>query len=178
MTATEQVILVDENDNPIGVAEKLQAHQDNLCHRAFSVFVFQSTHPNLLLLQQRADNKYHSAGLWTNTCCSHPRPGENVIDAGMRRLKEEMGLTVSLTPRGSFHYVAHFENGLVENEFDHVLMGMTEETIIQFNPAEAKSYKWVDVAELKHDLLAHPERYTPWLAQALTVCCGEKSHHG
>src|SRR5260221_9979820 len=104
MAATEQVILVDENDNPIGTAEKLQAHQEGLRHRAFSVFIFCD---GLLLLQQRAKEKYHSPNLWTNTCCSHPRPGEENIAAGERRLKEEMGLDVSLRTAVQFHYIAH-----------------------------------------------------------------------
>ncbi|MDR3476934.1 MAG: isopentenyl-diphosphate Delta-isomerase [Gammaproteobacteria bacterium] len=169
MTATEHVILVDENDNPIGVAEKLKAHQDNLCHRAFSVFVFRNTPKPLLLLQQRADNKYHSGGLWTNTCCSHPRPGEGIIEAGERRLQEEMGLSASLESHGSFHYIAHFGNGLVENEIDHVLVGYTEHEKIELNPAEAKDYRWVSILELEQDLAIHPEQYTPWLKQALSL---------
>ena len=169
MTATEHVILVDENDNPIGVAEKLQAHQDNLCHRAFSVFVFRKAPEPLLLLQQRADNKYHSGGLWTNTCCSHPRPGESIIEAGERRLQEEMGMSVSLESKGWFHYVAHFGNGLVENEVDHVLVGFTEVEEIQLNPEEAQDYCWVTAEELRRDLAARPERYTAWLREALEL---------
>lgn len=167
MTATEHVILVDENDNPTGVAEKLQAHQDNLCHRAFSVFVFRKAPTPLLLLQQRADNKYHSGGLWTNTCCSHPRPGEGIIEAGERRLQEEMGLCVSLKSHGSFHYIAHFDNGLVENEIDHVLVGFTSQEEIDLNPAEAKDYRWISLTDLKEDLWRHPDDYTPWFERAL-----------
>ena len=167
MTATEQVILVDENDNPIGTAEKLAAHKGNMRHRAFSVFIFRNPANPMLLLQQRAQNKYHSGGLWTNTCCSHPRPNEDILAAGQRRLQEEMGFSSPLTSLGWFHYIAHFENGLVENEIDHVLVGYTAETQIIPNPAEVKAHRWISIADLKTELQQHPERFTPWLAEAL-----------
>ena len=166
MTATEQVILVDENDNPIGSAEKLRAHQEGLCHRAFSVFVFYN---GLLLLQQRAKGKYHSPGLWTNTCCSHPRPGEDVIEAGQRRLQEEMGLEVALTVVGRFHYIAHFNNGLTENEVDYVLVGNVHQPLITPNKTEVAAYRWVSLAELHKELTDSPEKFTPWLMQALEI---------
>src|SRR5688572_19856105 len=148
MTATEQVILVDENDNPIGTAEKMAAHRENRCHRAFSVFILRK-HPQLeILLQQRASHKYHSPNLWTNTCCSHPRPGEEVIEAGQRRLKEEMGMDCELRSLGSFHYIAHFDNGLTENEVDHVLVGFGEENQIQPNKEEVGAYRWISLPDL------------------------------
>lgn len=167
MTATEQVILVDKYDNPIGTAEKLKAHQENLCHRAFSVFIFRKTPQLEVLLQQRAQHKYHSPLLWTNTCCSHPRPGEDIIKAGERRLREEMGITTALRSLGSFHYIAHFDNGLSENEIDHVLVGWGAEEDITVNPHEVSAYRWVTVEKLQDELLAHPKQFTPWLSKAL-----------
>ena len=166
MAATEQVILVDENDNVIGTAEKLQAHREGLCHRAFSIFIF---HNNRLLLQQRAKDKYHSPNLWTNTCCSHPRPGEEIIIAGQRRLKEEMGLDVPLQIAGQFHYIAHFNNGLTENEVDHVLVGITHQTEIIPNEREAQAYRWIGMSELYDELAHFPERFTPRLKHALII---------
>ncbi|MHB1946667.1 MAG: isopentenyl-diphosphate Delta-isomerase [Gammaproteobacteria bacterium] len=169
MTATEQVILVDEYDNPIGTAEKLKAHQENLCHRAFSVFIFKKGPKLAILLQQRARHKYHSPLLWTNTCCSHPRPGEEIIQAGQRRLKEEMGLEANLRSLGHFHYIAHFNNGLTENEVDHVLVGEYNGQEIAINPDEVEDYRWVTLPELKVELKTQPERFTPWLEKALQV---------
>ncbi len=166
MAATEQVILVDENDQAVGTAEKLHAHREGLCHRAFSVFIFNN---GLLLLQQRAKEKYHSPNLWTNTCCSHPRPDENIIQAGQRRLKEEMGLLVPLQAAGKFHYIAHFNNGLIENEVDHVLVGTINQTEVTPNEKEVQAYRWVTPAELYEELEEFPERFTPWLRQALDV---------
>src|SRR5437763_15816865 len=112
MTATEYIVLVDAQDREIGIAEKLSAHEKNLLHRAFSVFIFRQTPAFELLLQQRAMNKYHSPGLWTNTCCSHPRSGEEITAAGGRRLQEELGIVTPLKDVGWFHYNAHFPNGL------------------------------------------------------------------
>lgn len=167
MTATEHIILVDENDHPIGTAEKMRAHRDNLRHRAFSIFIFRREPDLELLLQQRAANKYHSPLLWTNTCCSHPHPGEDIIEAGLRRLQEEMHLTTELKSLGSFHYIAHFNNGLVENEIDHVLIGFIDNQPIQPNPAEVAAHRWVTVADLKKEMREHPEQFTPWLVEAL-----------
>jgi len=171
MTATEQVILVDLNDNPVGIAEKIHAHQHNLCHRAFSVFILKmvETTPQVLL-QQRANSKYHSAGLWTNTCCSHPRPNEDTLVAAKRRLMEEMNIDTPLESLGWFHYIAHFENGLVENEIDHVLIGFANENqIIHPNPAEVQNYRWISISELKKELAKHPKQFTPWLSEALQM---------
>ncbi|MEO8401730.1 MAG: isopentenyl-diphosphate Delta-isomerase [Gammaproteobacteria bacterium] len=166
MTATEQVILVDENDNPTGTAEKMAAHRDALCHRAFSVFVFRQQE---LLLQQRAAHKYHSPDLWTNTCCSHPRPGEDILQAGQRRLREEMGIEAGLKSAGRFHYIAHFDNGLTENEVDHVLIGFISDETFQINPEEVQDYRFVSLAELKQEIERSPEKFTPWLSQAIGV---------
>ncbi len=169
MSATEQVILVDEQDNPLGTAEKLAAHEQGLCHRAFSIFVCRQQVTFEILLQQRAKSKYHSPNLWTNTCCSHPRPGEDIILAGQRRLREEMGIETSLTWIGKFHYIAHFANGLTENEVDHVLVGSLEQPDFQFNLNEVQAYRWVSIEELKEELARMPEKFTPWLARALEV---------
>ncbi|MBV9576809.1 MAG: isopentenyl-diphosphate Delta-isomerase [Gammaproteobacteria bacterium] len=173
MTATEYVILVDTNNQEIGQAEKLVAHQKNLLHRAFSVFIFRQSEPPELLLQQRALHKYHSPGLWTNTCCSHPRQGETVVAAGERRLQEEMGIATSLTDLGWFHYNAHFSNGLSEHEIDHVLLGHIAPTqTITPNPEEVNAYKWVNIEQLEQALTSHPAQFTPWLAQALGIAKG------
>lgn len=169
-TATEYVILVDENDQETGQAEKLAAHQNNLLHRAFSVFIFKDTAKRELLLQQRALDKYHSGGLWTNTCCSHPRPGENILHAGERRLQEELGIHSSLQDMGWFHYNAFFPNQLSENEIDHVLVGIVSpDIIIQANPKEVHAYRWITIASLKMEMTQHPEQFTPWLKQALSL---------
>ena len=168
MTATEYVILVDENDNETGTAEKLAAHEKNQRHRAFSIFIFRRTPRFELLLQQRALGKYHSPGLWTNSCCGHPRPGENVISAGERRLEEELGMRVALNDIGCFHYNAHFSNGLSENEIDHVLVGTVQEnTVIQANANEVHTFKWIMLDTLKSELRAHPDKFTAWLGQAI-----------
>lgn len=167
MTAIEHVILVDKHDNECGTAEKMAAHQLNLCHRAFSVFIYRQRDTLEILLQRRADNKYHSGGLWTNTCCSHPRPGEDVIAAGERRLKEEMGITSRLTSLGWFHYIAPFANGLTENEVDYVLVGTLTHTDFTVNPNEVQDYKWMSIGALKKAMQTEPEQFTPWLARAL-----------
>ncbi|WP_299002079.1 isopentenyl-diphosphate Delta-isomerase [uncultured Tenacibaculum sp.] len=155
----EHVILVDEQDNPIGLMEKIEAHEKALLHRAFSVFVFNEK--NELMLQQRAAEKYHSPLLWTNTCCSHQRDGESNIEAGKRRLKEEMGFSCELEELFSFIYKAPFDNGLTEHELDHVMIGrFNDEPII--NPEEVASYKWMPLEEVKSDIENHPEKYTAW----------------
>jgi isopentenyl-diphosphate delta-isomerase type 1 len=170
MTATEYVVLVDKQDQPIGLEEKLIAHQKGLLHRAFSVFIFRRTPQLELLIHQRALHKYHSAGLWTNTCCSHPRSEEPIIAAGERRLVEEMGIKATLRDVGSFHYIAHFDNGLSENELDHVLIGETAHTTaVQQNPNEVRAYRWITPTQLQIELAAKPELFTPWFAEALTV---------
>ena len=153
------VILVNEQDQEIGQMEKLEAHQKGLLHRAFSVFVFNDK--NELLIQQRAIGKYHSEGLWTNTCCSHPSPEETLEQAANRRLHEEMGMVCTVKRAFSFLYRAEFENGLVEHELDHVLIGYTNYPPL-LNPEEAQAYKWISLDELEKDIAQHPEKYTIW----------------
>jgi isopentenyl-diphosphate delta-isomerase len=155
----ENVILVNEKDEKIGLMPKMEAHEKAVLHRAFSVFVFNDK--NELLLQQRALNKYHSPGLWTNTCCSHQRDGESNIDAGTRRLKEEMGFVTSLKEVGSFIYKAPFDNGLTEHELDHILVGKFDEDPI-VNESEVASFKWMPLDDVKVDIACHPEKYTEW----------------
>jgi len=155
----DNVILVDTNDTPVGQMEKLEAHLKGELHRALSVLVFNSK--GEILLQQRAFSKYHTPGLWSNTCCSHPRPGEEGIEAATRRLEEEMGFTVPLKKLFDFIYKAHFDNGLIEHEFDHVFYGVFDgEPVI--NPDEANAYKWVDPLSLLKDMRSSPESYTVW----------------
>ena len=155
----EQVILVNEKDEPIGLMGKMEAHEKGLLHRAFSVFIFNSKQE--VLLQQRAACKYHSPNLWTNTCCSHPREGESNLQAGERRLQEEMGMRVSLKEVFSFIYKAPFDNGLTEHEYDHVLVGYSD-LQPRINPEEVASWKWLSLEAIKEDILQAPERYTAW----------------
>lgn len=169
MPATGQVILVDCEDRPTGTAEKLSAHRNGLCHRAFSIFLF-SHDQQYTLLQQRARGKYHSADLWTNTCCSHPAPGEDLLRAGQRRLQEEMGITASLTQAGWFHYIAQLDNGMTENEVDHVLMGtLTPGLSIQPAAAEVRAWRWIHLEALHTELVETPNTFTCWFAPALEV---------
>ncbi|MGB0982051.1 MAG: isopentenyl-diphosphate Delta-isomerase [Winogradskyella sp.] len=155
----EQVILVDENDNQIGLMPKLEAHKKAVLHRAFSVFVFNSN--NELMLQQRALHKYHSPGLWTNTCCSHQRNGESNIEAGKRRLQEEMGFVTDLKETTSFIYKAPFDNGLTEHELDHIMIGNFNDNPT-INPDEVADWKWMPLEAVKTDMQYNPEDYTAW----------------
>lgn len=164
---SERVILVDANDNEIGTEEKLLAHRLGRLHRAFSVLIFNSQ--GKLLLQKRAEDKYHCGGLWSNTCCSHPRSGESLKDAAHRRLKEEMGMdseNCELKEVFSFRYCVDFANGLTENELDHVFVGISNKIPIP-NRKEVSEFKWVNLDELKADILANPTHYTPWLGLIL-----------
>ena len=155
----EQVILVNENDEQIGLMPKLEAHEKGVLHRAFSVFIFNEKKE--LMLQQRALSKYHSPGLWTNTCCSHQRDGETSLEAGTRRLEEEMGFSVPLRETTSFIYRAPFDNGLTEHELDHILIGdFNGEPRI--NESEVASWKWMPLEEVRNDIGKHPEQYTAW----------------
>jgi len=155
----EKVILVDENDNQVGLMPKLEAHQKGLLHRAFSVFIFNSKYQ--LLLQKRAISKYHSGGLWTNTCCSHPSEAEDTIDAANRRLHEEMGIKTNLRKVFDFIYKAELDNELTENEFDHVFYGVYDENPI-LNKEEADDYKWVDMETISNDIIRNSDNYTVW----------------
>lgn len=155
----EKVILVNENDEPIGLMPKLEAHEKALLHRAFSVFILNSK--NEVMLQQRAAQKYHSPLLWTNTTCSHQREGETNIQAGNRRLMEEMGIKAELKELFSFIYKAPFDNGLTEHELDHVMIGYYEDDP-KINREEAESWKWMGIDAVKEDMQANPENYTVW----------------
>lgn len=155
----EKVILVNEQDEQIGLMPKMEAHEKALLHRAFSVFIFNDD--NDLMLQQRALTKYHSPGLWTNTCCSHQREGETNINAGKRRLMEEMGFVTDLKESISFIYKAPFDNGLTEHEYDHVLLG-TYNSVPNINPDEVADWKWMPLEDVKVDISLYPERYTAW----------------
>ena len=157
--AEEKVILVDEADNQVGLMEKMRAHQEAVLHRAFSVFVFNDK--GEVLLQQRASHKYHSPGLWTNTCCSHQREGETNIQAGRRRLREEMGFDCELEDTFWFIYRADFDNGLTEHELDHVLVGRYDRDPV-INPEEVSDFKWMTLESVREDMELRPEKYTEW----------------
>lgn len=162
--AEEFVILVDENDNEIGTMEKIEAHEKAVLHRAFSIFVFNDA--GQMMLQQRALSKYHSPGLWTNTCCSHPRPGESLDDATKRRIVEEMGFSCELDEVLSFIYKAPFDHGLTEHELDHVFTGTYNDDPV-INPDEVEAWKWVDINDLLKNVKANPDDYTVWFKIAL-----------
>jgi isopentenyl-diphosphate delta-isomerase len=153
------VILVDENDNEIGVMEKMEAHEKAILHRAISVFIFNSK--GEWLLQQRTFDKYHSKGLWTNTSCSHPAPGETSLDAAHRRLDQEMGLASELTEIFHFTYIQELENNLTEHEIDHVFWGVTD-NVPNPHPDEVMSYKYINFNDLKMDMNQNPNTYTAW----------------
>ncbi|MCW4469063.1 isopentenyl-diphosphate Delta-isomerase [Flavobacterium sp. MFBS3-15] len=155
----EKVILVNENDEPIGLMPKMEAHEKGVLHRAFSVFVLNEA--NEIMLQQRAAQKYHSPLLWTNTTCSHQRERESNIQAGTRRLREEMGFTTELKELFSFIYKAPFDNGLTEHELDHVMIGYYNGEP-EINRDEAESWKWMAIDAVKEDMQEHPEQYTVW----------------
>ena len=191
----DQIILVDEQDRETGRVGKLEAHEKGLLHRAFSIFIFRKilvdepdgtrTFHIQLLIQQRAEEKYHSGGLWANSCCSHPRDGEELLEAAARRLPEETGYTVSdleggeadvasaLEEKGAFVYTAEFDNGLTEHEFDHVLIGWLRKDLLdkgpQPNPEEASRMEFVDVAEVMQDVLKNPGKYAAWFLPALLI---------
>ena len=155
----ENVVLVDRNDNPMGLMPKLEAHEKGVLHRAFSVFILNQK--SQLMLQRRALDKYHSPGLWTNTCCSHPRESESNIEAGVRRLKEEMGFTTQLKPMFSFIYKSKFDNGLTEHEFDHVLLGYYDKQPF-INTIEVSEWKWMSLDKLILEIKNNPEDFTVW----------------
>jgi len=154
-----EVILVNSNDEEIGSMEKLEAHQKGILHRAFSVFIFNDRYE--LLLQKRALDKYHSGGLWSNTCCSHPSPGDGLLGAAKRRLIEEMGIHAPLEIISSFIYKAAFENGLIEHEFDHILIGRYNDEV-EINPTEVMDYKWISITDLNEEVSKHPDEFTIW----------------
>lgn len=165
MDVTE-VILVDENDLPLGVMEKMEAHQKGVLHRAFSVFILNKT--GEMLLQQRALGKYHSPGLWTNACCSHPNPGESTLSAAQRRLQEEMGFSCALHEIESFVYRTEFDNGLIEHEFDHIFLGEYSD-LISPDKTEVEDYKWFTIEEIDNHLLVGSMNFTSWFKLAYPI---------
>ena len=160
----DRVIVIDEADRALGTASKREAHVAGILHRAFSVFVIDAE--GRVLLQRRASDKYHSGGLWTNTACGHPRPGEDTAEAAARRLREEMGIRCAIEPAGAFHYRATLANGLIEHELDHVFVGHWS-GVPAPDPREAEDWRWVGVAALREEVQAHPDRFTAWLVGAL-----------
>ncbi len=156
----EEVILVNTDNEVLGYMEKMEAHEKGLLHRAFSIFIFNTK--GEILLQKRAISKYHSGGLWTNTCCSHPRKNESFLDAANRRLSEEMGMSCVLNEVFSFIYKAELDNNLTEHEYDQVLFGTTDQIPV-LNKAEAEDYKYIKPDQLKIDIHDNPSQYTEWL---------------
>ncbi len=163
MTDRAKVVLVDKNDQVLAEMDKVKAHQQGLLHRAFSIFIFNSE--GKLLLQQRAQSKYHGGGLWTNTCCSHPQLGENVMDSAKERLLMEMGLKCDLIFSHTFIYKVNVENDLIEHELDHVFIGF-QDTHPLINKAEVQAYKWLSIEDIMEDLYQHPDKYTYWFKLA------------
>lgn len=159
-----EVILVDQNDVEVGRAEKLIAHKKGLLHRAFSIFLFNSDGD--LLIQKRAANKYHSANLWSNTCCSHPKPNETLQEATKRRLKEELNIETELSWSFSHLYRVEFDSGLIENELDHIFIG-TYDMLPQINPDEVSDFKYISISDLTLDIEKHPEDYSFWFKELI-----------
>lgn len=161
----DEVILVDEQDHPIGRCEKLQAHKEGKLHRAFSIFIFNSA--GEMLLHKRALGKYHSGGLWTNACCSHPRPDETVEQAAYRRLQEELGFVCPVLPSFCLHYQAKVAPDLIEHEYDHVLVGTYDGQVDAFNREEVAAIRWVPVSLILEEVKQTPEQFTAWFLLAL-----------
>ncbi|HLV42705.1 MAG TPA: isopentenyl-diphosphate Delta-isomerase [Brumimicrobium sp.] len=159
LTGTRDVVLVDKNDQVLGTMEKLKAHEEGRLHRAFSVLIFNDK--NEMLIHQRAHDKYHCGGMWTNACCSHPRLDETPKEAALRRMHEEMGFTTEIDYVGKFIYRTEFENGLIENELDHVFVGKFNGEPLP-NPEEVADYKYIEIEQLKADIKVAPEKYTVW----------------
>jgi isopentenyl-diphosphate delta-isomerase len=163
-TSEEQVILVDSDDHPLGAMEKLQAHRQGALHRAFSIFLFDRE--GRLLLQKRAPGKYHSPGLWTNTCCGHPRPGEEVVAAATRRLQEELGIGCPLEVQFNFKYRADLDHGMIEHEIDHVLFGRFDGAVLPA-PEEIEAVRWITLPGLVREIGDSPKAFTEWLKTCL-----------
>lgn len=161
----DEVILVDSEDREVGTCEKLKAHQEGFLHRAFSIFIFNSK--NEMLLHQRAHGKYHSGGLWTNACCSHPRPGESLQSATERRLQEELGFTCPIKPVGTLLYRAAMDKELIEHEFDHLFIGTYDGPIDRANPHEVALLRWISLSDLQQEINKQPEQFTAWFRLAL-----------
>jgi isopentenyl-diphosphate delta-isomerase len=158
------ITLVDAEDSITGFEEKMEVHRKGLLHRAFSILIFNQE--GKMLIHQRAFEKYHSPGLWTNACCGHPNKGENILDAAHRRLGEEMGFDCELNFKFKFHYRAEFDNGLIENELDHVFFGDFNEKFA-VNPMEVADWKWILIDDLKEDIIKQPNNYTVWFKEIL-----------
>ena len=169
----EFVVLVDKSGAPIGLEEKMAAHEKGLLHLAFSIFVFNKN--GELLLQRRAAKKYHSGGLWTNTCCSHPRKGEDVAQAAHRRLAEEMGFDCALREAYVFTYKAKLDHGLTEHEFDHVFFGNYDGSI-KPNPKEVDGYRWISLGELEKEVAVQPQKFTAWFKVTLPEMLRRRKH--
>jgi len=161
----EFVILVDEQDSEVGEAEKMQTHKLGLLHRAFSVLIYNSN--GEMLLQQRAETKYHSGGLWSNACCGHPRPGENIEDAAKRRLKEELGFNCDLKFSFKFLYKVSFENSLKEHELDHVLTGSYESEVLP-DKSEVQAFRWITMNNLKNEITENPDKFSVWFLKIIS----------
>lgn len=172
MEKNEFVILVDDKDNELGLMEKMEAHEKGLLHRAFSVFLFNNK--GEMLLQQRALTKYHSGGLWSNTCCSHPRQGEKTIDAAHRRMREELGIDCDIEEQFSFIYNKKLDKGLTEHELDHVFVGKYEGDF-NLNPEEVNTIQYIKVDHLLAEIKNHPENYTEWFKICLNEVLKRKS---
>jgi isopentenyl-diphosphate delta-isomerase len=169
----DNIIVVDQNDREIGTAEKLAVHRDGVLHRAFSVFIF--NYRDQMLLQQRALAKYHSGGLWSNACCSHPRPGESIEEASERRLREEMRISCPLLKAFDFIYRAELDHELTEHEFDHVLIGRYEGHI-QPDPSEVMAHRWISLYRLERELRHVPEKFTVWFKIAVNKVIRHQHH--
>jgi isopentenyl-diphosphate delta-isomerase len=170
MADQDNVLLVDERDHPQGLMAKIPAHEKGVLHRAFSAYVLRRrAGETFLLLQKRALTKYHFGGLWTNTCCGHPLEGETPAQAGMRRLPQEMNFQCELRAIGTFIYRAQSENGLIEHELDHVLVGTYDDEPPPPNPHEADAARWVSVDALEREITASPAQFTPWFAKGWAV---------
>lgn len=166
--AEEKVVLVDEDNVVLGTMEKLEAHQKGLLHRAFSVLLYNEA--GEMLIQRRAFGKYHTPGLWTNACCSHPREGEEAIAAASRRLREELGIEIppeGLQVKGHFVYKASFDNGLTEHEYDTMVVGHFDGMVENFNPEEVGAVRWIDMKTLKLEIKENPEKFTPWFKEII-----------
>jgi len=163
-TSYTEVILVDDQDHEIGRMEKMEAHKKGLLHRAFSIFIFNDKEE--MLLQQRAKEKYHSGGLWTNTCCSHPSPGETTHEAAARRLQDEMGMKCDLKNIFHFTYRAELDNDLIEHELDHVLIGFSNKDP-ELNPEEVMNFRWMDLSTIEKELQNNQELYTFWFREII-----------
>jgi isopentenyl-diphosphate Delta-isomerase len=167
----EYVILVDEQDRQIGTAEKMAAHKHGMLHRAFSIMLYRYNIENKLemLLQRRSLTKYHTPHMWANSCCSHPRENETVFNAANRKLYQELNISAELQPISAFTYKVEFANGLIEHEYDHVLVGHYTEEVNNFNPEEVAETKWVEPHILEQDLVLNTDQYVPWLAKVVST---------